>query len=104
MVRDASPRLLLGAMSHFIAATAFAGRLIVLGILEWGPWDPSKLELSNEYEVDSAINEAVGDRKVLTVEALERALGESDRRRTEGKPPTIVLWVHEDLIDDLRAR
>ncbi len=57
-------------MSQFVAATAFAGRLIVRGIPEWSPWDLSKLELSDESEVNTSINEAVGDRKVLTVECL----------------------------------
>ncbi len=91
-------------MPRFIAATAFAGRLAVRGIPEWGQWDPSGLDRWDEYEVDAALNRAVGDRKVLTVEALVGALGESDRRRKDRRPPTIVLWVHEDLVDDLRSR
>jgi len=57
-------------MSRFIAATAFAGRIYVRGIPDWGPWDPARFDLRDEREVDLAIATRTADRKVTTINEL----------------------------------
>ena len=82
---------------RFFAATILAGRLHVRGVPPWGPWEPARLEYQAEEEIDTILNEAIGDRKVRTAEELDAVL----------KAPPVstfspTVWIHESLEDEVQ--
>jgi hypothetical protein len=81
---------------RFFPATILGGRLHILGIPDWGPWNPARLEFDDEAYVDLLLDVRQADRKVRTLEELEAVMREPKRA------PTWNIWMHESLVDEAR--
>ena len=82
---------------RFFSAAILAGRLHVLGVPQWGPWDAARVELRAEDEITCSMNETAGDRKIRTPEELEAIM-----RAPTGATPTRRIWIHESLVAEAR--
>jgi hypothetical protein len=83
---------------RFFPATILAGRLHVRGVPPWGPWDAARLEYQTEKEIDTVLNETIGDRKVRTAAELHAVL----------KAPPVstfspTVWIHESLEGEVQT-
>lgn len=86
-------------MSRFIGAIAVEGRLLVHNISTREPWDAARLHIQDERTVDDAIRANMADRKIATINDLDRTLRDSRK-----SPAEIALWVDESPVDALRER
>lgn len=82
---------------RFFVAVFLEGMLHIHGIPERGPWDPAKLRMLTEEELDAVLIPAAGDRRIRTRPELGAVLAEPSR-----PAPTRQLWIHESLLDDVR--
>ena len=82
---------------RFFSAAILAGRLHVLGVPQWDPWDSARLELRAEEEINCSMNETAGDRKIRKSEELEAIM-----RAATGATPTRRIWIHESLVAEAR--
>lgn len=67
------------------------------GIVEWTPWDSSRLDWWPEDHLDPILAGGAYGVKVRTREELEAAL-----RAPAGVAPTRRVWIHEVLEDEAR--
>lgn len=83
---------------RFFSATAMAGRLHLLDISDFGPWDSSRIVFHDEQEVDLILTRMM-IRKVQTIEELDDAL-----KASENTPGSASFHVHESLLDAAKQR
>jgi hypothetical protein len=81
---------------RFFSATIFGRRFHIQGVLDWGPWDSSRLKYFTESYIDPGLVGAAGDRKVRTKGELEAAIKEPMK-----VAPTRNVWIHESLVDEV---
>lgn len=67
------------------------------GIVEWQPWDSSRLDWWDEDKLDPILAGGAYGVKVRTAEELEAAL-----KAPAGVAPTKQVWIHEALEDGAR--
>lgn len=63
-------------MDRFFAATILGGRLLVPGIPQWGPWDPTRFEWATEREINPLLLTVAENGQIWTIEGLRAALRE----------------------------
>lgn len=83
---------------RFFSATAMTGRLHLLDISDFGPWDSSRIVFHDEQEVDLILTRLI-IRKVLTIEELDEALSASENR-----PGSASLFVYDSLLEAAKPR
>lgn len=83
---------------RFFSATAMAGRLHVNDIGEYASWDPARIAYIVEHDLDAILPRMVVA-KVRTVAELDDLIV-----RSQGRPGSISMFVHEDLLGAARER
>lgn len=85
-------------MRHF-PILAWAGRLYQRGAALPKAWDPAALRFEDEATVNRILALMPTDYKILTLEEIEAAVESSAAERISR-----VLWVPEDLLEEVRRR